>query len=94
MTEEFFFRGYLQGGLKRACMSWRYGPYVALIIISLPFGLSHTAGGTVLAVFATCAGIGYGLVWHLGGLEPALLTHFALYLVHFLFLTYPALTPA
>ena len=91
MTEEIFFRGYLQKGIERLFSSWRHGSYIALSIASILFGLFHAEDGSAMVIFAACAGLGYGLAWRLGGLKPAILTHFALNLVHFLFLTYPAL---
>lgn len=92
LAEEGFFRGFIQ---KYLCLMLRrvsYGNAIAIILSSILFGLSHFMGGTQYVILATIAGIGYGWIyWRTQRIESAILTHFSLNLVHFLFFTYPAL---
>lgn len=85
LAEEALFRGYLQ----QRCSRW-LGAYPALIITALLFGAAHFAAGWLMVVFATLAGLIYGLAWMWSGrLWVPVLFHFALNLTHLLFFTYP-----
>lgn len=85
LAEEALFRGYLQQRL-----SFVMHPVLALFIASLLFGGLHYSGGMLMVIFATLAGIIYGLVWMLSGrLWIAVLFHVGLNLCHLLFFTYP-----
>lgn len=87
LAEEALFRGYLQQRLSE-----KLGGLPALLISTLLFGLAHATGGVLLVVFATLAGLLYGLAWHWSGrLWLAAALHFALNLTHLLLFTYPAL---
>ena len=89
LAEEALFRGYLQRRLSQLI-----GPISGLLISALLFGISHLAGGTLLVVFASLAGVIYGLAWMwTGSLWVATLLHFSLNLLHLLFFTYPAYQP-
>ncbi|AKM47228.1 Membrane protease YdiL, CAAX protease family [Edwardsiella anguillarum] len=89
LAEEALFRGYLQQRLG----VW-LGPWIALPISAVLFGLSHLSGGLLLVIFATLAGIIYGLAWQWSGrLWVATLFHFALNMLHLLFFTYPLYQP-
>ncbi|TRX75793.1 CPBP family intramembrane glutamic endopeptidase [Pseudomonas mangiferae] len=86
LAEELLFRGLLQGGLSR----W-LGPSPALLLTALLFGCAHLPFGLRFAAVATLAGLGYGLVYRLGGrLVWAMALHLAVNAAHFLLLTYPA----
>ncbi len=89
LTEELFFRAYLQGGLQRMFHRLPHAPTLALCVASLLFGLAHLGGGWQWALLAGIAGIGYGLAYRFGGLQAAVVTHFGLNLVHFSLFTYP-----
>ncbi|MBD2798344.1 CPBP family intramembrane metalloprotease [Xenorhabdus sp. 18] len=85
LAEEALFRGYIQQKLSQ----WM-NPYLALVITSLLFGAAHFAGGGLLMIFATLAGLIYGLTWLWSGrLWVAVAFHFSLNLMHLLFFTYP-----
>ena len=85
LAEEALFRGAIQQLLSRYLP-----PYIALLIAAVIFGLVHFSGGLLLVVFASLAGIIYGLAWMWSGkLWVATLFHFALNLTHLLFFTYP-----
>ncbi|MCL1127767.1 CPBP family intramembrane metalloprotease [Shewanella surugensis] len=76
------FRGYFQQLITEKC-----GWIVGLILASILFGLTHFAGGILLMVFATLAGIGYGLIFHfIGRLWAAILCRFLFNFTHLLFL--------
>ncbi|MGG4608592.1 CPBP family intramembrane glutamic endopeptidase [Providencia sp. Me31A] len=86
LAEEALFRGYLQQRLNQ----WLGSPYLALILTALLFGGLHFAGGPLLILFATLAGLIYGLAWMWSGkLWLAVSIHFGLNLSHLLFFTYP-----
>jgi membrane protease YdiL (CAAX protease family) len=89
LTEELFFRAYLQGGLQRLFQRWRFGHALAICIVATLFGLAHLGGGWQWALLAGIAGIGYGIAYRFGGLQAAVITHFGLNLLHFGFFTYP-----
>ena len=56
------------------------------------FGLAHAGGGVMWMLVATLAGFGYAAVYaRTRTIEGAILVHFAVNAVHFLFFTYPAL---
>lgn len=87
VAEEALFRGVIQQSLSRR-FNWKIG----LAVASILFGFAHIAGGWLLVVFATLAGLGYGLVFHVTGrLWCAVSVHFLFNFVHLLVFTYPAL---
>ncbi|MCW8354408.1 CPBP family intramembrane metalloprotease [Marinomonas pontica] len=56
------------------------------------FGIAHMGGGVEYAIVASVAGLGYGGVYYLTKrIEYAILCHFILNGLHFLFFTYPML---
>jgi len=87
VAEEALFRGFIQQKLTN-----KYGAYIGVVVASLLFGLAHFAGGPLLIVFASLAGLGYGLIFHITGrLWAAVLVHFLFNFSHLLFYTYPIL---
>lgn len=92
LSEEAFFRRYVQGGLQDLLSKWKMGKTVALLGASILFGLAHFPGGITYIVLSTIAGIFYGLAYQKSGrIEASMLTHFGLNAVHFLLFSYPAL---
>ncbi|BDM63562.1 CAAX amino protease [Shewanella sp. NFH-SH190041] len=87
VTEEALFRGLLQQWFSRL-----FGNAAGLIIAAVLFGVAHLAGGGVMVVLATLAGLVYGLAFYASGrLWVAIVLHFAFNLIHLLFFTYPML---
>jgi len=90
LSEEAFFRGFIQRELsgflgKRASTQW-----IPLAASALLFGLAHIAGGWSYVLLATIAGVGYAWVFQrTQRIEMSMLAHFALNATHFLLLTYP-----
>jgi membrane protease YdiL (CAAX protease family) len=95
VSEEAFFRGLIQHELQCGlppALGPRQAAAIAVALSALLFGLAHAAGGWQYMVVATVAGTGYAVVYHrTARLEMAILAHFAVNAVHFLFFTYPAL---
>ncbi|MBN2143021.1 MAG: CPBP family intramembrane metalloprotease [Candidatus Aureabacteria bacterium] len=92
VSEEAFFRGFLQKRLTRMLERNPYGPMLSLIAVSILFGLAHVNGGFKYVILAAAAGIFYGYAYQkTQRIEAAILCHFGVNLVHFIFLTYPAL---
>lgn len=88
-AEEALFRGWLQQRLTQ----W-ISAVPALIATSALFGLAHLSGGPLLVVFATLAGLIYGLAWMWSRrLWVAVLFHAGFNLCHLLLFTYPMLRP-
>ena len=84
VSEEVFFRGYLQNILNR------YGQFIALVGSSLLFGLAHFSGGINLIILATIAGAFYGAIYlSTGRLYMAIISHFLFNIYHLIFYTYP-----
>lgn len=91
-AEEALFRGFVQGGLRRAWSGRRGGAWLALAVAAMAFGLAHAAGGWRYVVLATVAGAGYGWVYErTQRVEASILLHWALNVTHFFLFTYPAL---
>jgi membrane protease YdiL (CAAX protease family) len=89
IAEEMLFRGVIQKHLLNLVSDTRYQILVVLFVGVL-FGFAHYAGGITYAILASVAGIGYGYTYYRSGrIESAILTHFLLNSVHFLFFTYP-----
>lgn len=85
VVEEVFFRGYIQQKLTA-----KLNPTIALMFTSVLFGIAHFSGGPYYIMVATIAGLLYGGVYLLTGkLWYAILTHFALNMVHLVLFTYP-----
>ncbi len=85
-TEEALFRGFFQQEISR-----KLGRLSGLFLASILFGLSHYTGGLTLIIFATLAGVGYGLVFYFSKrLWAAVLVHFLFNMTHLIFFTYPA----
>jgi membrane protease YdiL (CAAX protease family) len=92
VSEEAFFRGFLQREIARDLAGRRHGAAIAVGLCALLFGIAHVAGGWRAVLLATIAGTGYGLACSRSGrIEMAILTHFAVNGTHFLLFTYPAL---
>ena len=92
MTEEAFFRGFLQHQLNRYLEQRNYSKWIAPIVVALLFGLAHFSGGVLYIVIATAAGLGYGIIYmRTGRIETSIIAHFILNLTHVLLFTYPAL---
>ncbi len=90
ITEEAFFRGFMQENLSLAMQRWRAGPYIALLIASVLFGVAHARGGPALIVLASIAGLGYGFAYlRSKRIEAAILAHITLNTLHFIAFTYP-----
>ncbi|MDO7252951.1 CPBP family intramembrane glutamic endopeptidase [Helicobacter cappadocius] len=89
LAEETLFRGYIQKRLNDFI-----GSIPALLITAVLFGLIHYHGGYLLIVFATLAGLIYGIAWMWSGrIWISTFFHFGLNLIHLLFFTYPAYQP-
>ena len=92
VTEEAFFRGFIQSQLAKALVRIPRADIIALLITAVLFGLAHIAGGTQYVALATLAGVGYGWVYYkTRRIEGAILTHLALNATHFVFFRYPYL---
>ncbi len=93
-AEEALFRGYIQEGLDRMLRRWSFGtrgPWLAILIAAVLFGLAHYKSGAEMIALAGIAGIGYGTAYRFAGLRGSMLTHFALNATHIMLFTYPAL---
>ncbi|MDC0610806.1 CPBP family intramembrane metalloprotease [Vibrio sp.] len=85
VSEEVIFRGLLQRKL-----SDYKGPTIGIVVSSLVFGVVHFMGGWPLVLFASIAGLGYGVVYyHSQRLWIAVLLHFLVNVSHLILFTYP-----
>jgi membrane protease YdiL (CAAX protease family) len=92
LPEEALFRGVVQTSLERRLGGARRATIVAVTIAATLFGLAHAGGGPTYVVLATVAGAGYGWIYAATrSLGAAILAHFGVDAIHFLFFTYPAL---
>jgi len=93
-AEEMFFRRYVQGGLSEIFSRYKWGAIASLILAASFFGLAHFKGGLSYVILSTIAGLIYGYAYaKTGRVEAAILTHFAVNTIHFIFFSYPALNP-
>ena len=85
LTEEAFFRGYLQSAI-----SSKLGTALGIVAASLLFGLAHFGGGLALVVFASVLGAACGLGYYATGrLWVPVLMHFGFNALHLALFTYP-----
>ena len=92
VSEEAFFRAFLQRETARALEGRGHAAAIAVAVSAVAFGLAHAAGGWRYVLLATLAGTGYALAFQrTGRVEAAMLTHFAVNATHFLLFTYPSL---
>jgi uncharacterized protein len=92
VSEEAFFRGFLQRNLFKMLQKYKYGNILSLITVSILFGLAHFAGGFKYVILSTIASIIYGYAYQkTQRIEASILCHFGVNTFHFIFLTYPAL---
>jgi len=90
MSEEAFFRGFIQTELSEGLRHLRYGRAGAVVVSATLFGMAHIAGGLTYVGLATAAGLGYGMIFQrTQRIEMSILAHFSLNATHFLFFTYP-----
>jgi hypothetical protein len=90
LSEEAFFRGFVQRELEEGLRHRRLGGVIAVAASALLFGLAHFAGGWRYVLLATVAGAGYAIVYQqTRRIEMSILAHFTLNAVHFLLFTYP-----
>jgi hypothetical protein len=95
MSEEAFFRGFIQAEIARHLGSRRGATLVSIGCSAGLFGIAHIAGGWGYAGLASMAGAGYAIVFHRSKrIEMSMLTHFGLNTVHFLLFTYPSIALA
>lgn len=95
ITEEGFFRGFIQNLLCKWFSKIKYGKYLGLIIAATLFGIAHFAGGPKYIILASIAGLFYGYTYlKTERIEASILVHFFLNTTHFIFFSYPALIAA
>lgn len=90
LSEEAFFRGFLQRELAERLSARRHGGAIAIAVSAVLFGAAHFAGGPKYVLLSTVAGVGYAIAFQRSGrVEMSILAHFSLNATHFLLLTYP-----
>jgi uncharacterized protein len=90
LSEEAFFRGFIQRELASGLRNVRAGGATAIFVSAVLFGLAHFGGGVSYVVLATAAGLGYAIIYHrTQSIEMSMLAHFALNATHFVLFTYP-----
>ncbi len=88
VAEQAVFRTLVQDPLR--CT--RAGPWGAVLLSALLFGLAHAAGGGRMVLLAGLAGLGHALAYErTRRIEAPILVHFGLNAVHFVGFSYPGL---
>jgi membrane protease YdiL (CAAX protease family) len=88
-AEEVIFRGMVQKNLKFLVEKIKV-PYLHILLSSFFFGLAHYLVGFSYVMLAGLAGCFYGMTYEkTNRIFCAMLVHFGLNLIHFLFFTYP-----
>ena len=92
LSEEAFFRGFVQHELSRIGSRPVLAAGIGLTVGAILFGLAHFGGGTNYVIAAAVAGLGYGWAFmRTQRIEAAMAVHFGVNAVHFLLFTYPRL---
>jgi membrane protease YdiL (CAAX protease family) len=92
LSEEAFFRGFIQHELSRIGSRRAFAAGIALTIGALLFGLAHFGGGWTYVLAAAVAGLGYGWAFmRTQRIEAAMAVHFGVNATHFLLFAYPQL---
>ena len=90
LSEEAFFRGYVQHEIARIGENRAIWGALALLVGALSFGLVHFAGGAAYVIAGVVAGLGYGWAFlRTQRVEAAMAVHFGVNAVHFLLFVYP-----
>lgn len=90
LSEEAFFRGFVQHELSRAGSRSDLVRIAALAVGAVLFGLAHFGGGASYVIAATLAGLGYGWAFQrTQRAEASMAVHFGVNAVHFLLFVYP-----
>jgi membrane protease YdiL (CAAX protease family) len=90
LSEEAFFRGFVQAELAR--LGGRSWASIAIAVSAVLFGLAHFGGGTTYVIAGIIAGLGYAVAYaRTQRIEAAMAVHFGVSAVHFLLFTYPRL---
>jgi membrane protease YdiL (CAAX protease family) len=90
LSEEAFFRGFVQHELSRVGTRRALASGIALVVAAILFGAAHFAGGLNYAIAAAIAGLGYGWAFMRDSrIEAAMLVHFGVNATHFLLFVYP-----
>jgi len=92
LSEEAFFRGFVQHELAAGIKRKHLAGVVSITLSAVLFGLSHFGGGWQYVLAGTLAGFGYAWAYHrTQRIEAAMAVHFGVNAVHFLLFTYPRL---
>lgn len=92
VSEEAFFRGFIQKSLSLFFGGSARAEKTAWVLASIGFGLAHLRGGYGYSFYATIAGLFYGYAFlKTKRIEASILVHFFVNALHFLMFTYPAL---
>jgi membrane protease YdiL (CAAX protease family) len=90
LSEEAFFRGFVQHELSQTGPNRRLVAVAALVVAAILFGAAHLGGGTHYMIAAAIAGLGYGWAFMRDTrIEAAMFVHFAVNATHFLLFVYP-----
>jgi uncharacterized protein len=90
LSEEAFFRGFVQRELSQVGSNRKLAAGVALVVAAILFGAAHFGGGLNYVIAAAIAGLGYGWAFMRDTrIEAAMFVHFAVNATHFLLFVYP-----
>lgn len=90
LSEELFFRYFLQNNLENFFQKFKYKHSISLIVTSIAFVFIHDLRSSNYIALVFITSIFYGLIYKkTDRIESAILLHFLVNLIHFLFLSYP-----
>jgi uncharacterized protein len=92
LSEEAFFRGFVQHELASIGRRRTLASGIALVVAAILFGAAHFGGGLSYTIVAAIAGLGYGWAFMRDRrIEAAMFVHFGVNATHFLLFVYPRL---
>ncbi len=95
VAEEVFFRGLLQERLHRFFDTKKMWRWLPVVLVTGLFAPLHMNSDPAYLAVVTLAGLGYSLAYAMARrVEAAILTHFLVNAIHFLFFTYPYANPS
>lgn len=95
VAEEAFFRGFLQERLHQVFGTGPIKRWLPIALISIIFAALHLNASWVSFMFVAIAGLGYSSAYFMfRRIEPAIITHYLVNSLHFLFFTYPYIAKA
>lgn len=93
VSDEVIFRFFVQGGIYRVIQSVPFSAPISILLSTALFVTFYAPGSSNFLMSVGLGSLIFGYVYHITQrVEAAILTHFAVNIVHFFFFSYPMLS--